>query len=89
MVYLFFKCKELWFRETRSALMCNICMMFEIPEWLGVWQKGPSAPSFSCRGEASFLLGFWGVCAHAFEGQGLVHAFVLDSWGDNAIKMCW
>lgn len=63
--------------------------MCEVPEWLEIWQKGPSAPSFPCRGEASFKVGFWGVCVHAFGDQGLIHAFVLASWGDNAIKTRW
>lgn len=75
--------------QDKSVSMGNACMMFEMLEWLGIWQKDLSAPSFSCRGESSFSVGFGGVCVHAFGSQGLIHAFVLDSWRDNAIKTCW
>lgn len=74
-VCLFSKCKELWFHEAEK----HSCVMFEIPKWFGMWQKGPSAPSSSCRAEASVAVGFWGVCAHALEGQGLFHACVFDT----------
>lgn len=63
--------------------------MLEITEWFCVWQKGSSAPFYSCGAEASFLVGLWGACAHAFEDQGFIHACVFDLWGDNAIKTCW
>lgn len=73
----------------RKAVMRNICVMFAIPKRFGMWWKGPSALSFSCGAEARLSVSFWGACAHAFEGRRLIHACVVDPWGDDTVKTCW
>lgn len=55
----------------------------------GLWQEGPSAPSFSCGAEASLSVSFWGACALGFEGGRLIHACASDPWGDDTVNTCW